>query len=112
MEDSRIAPWPLSLKYHTEDYFKSMIKRVDDVEKGIDLDGYSSSTYWLYDEVRDTLIGASNVRDEIIGESGLLWWHIGYGIRPSERCNAFIKLTLAKAQKKGFNSVYAGVFGR
>ena len=49
-----------------------MIKRVDDVEKGIDLDGYSSSTYWLYDEVRDTLIGASNVRDEIIGESGLL----------------------------------------
>ena len=74
----------LLLKYHTIDYYKAMLKRVEDVKNGIDLDGYfSSTTYWLYDEEKDILIGASNLRDEIIGESGILWGHIGYEIRPS-----------------------------
>lgn len=112
MEGSRIAPWPLSLKYHTIDYYKAMLKRVEDVKNGIDLDGYSSSTtYWLYDEEKDILIGASNLRDEIIGESGILWGHIGYGIRPSERNKGYatflVKLTLSKAKEKGFNSIYS-----
>ena len=39
MEESRIAPWPLSLKYHTMDYYKDMLKRVEGVRNGIDLDG-------------------------------------------------------------------------
>ena len=70
MEGSRIAPWPLSLKYHTMDYYKDILKRVEDVRNGIDLDGYSSSiTYWLYDDEKDILVGVSNLRDKIVGES-------------------------------------------
>ena len=115
MEGSRISPWPLSLKYHTDDYYKNMLQRVENVKNGIDLGGFSSSTtYWLYDEDRDILIGASNLRNNIIGESGLLWGNIGYGIRPSERKKGFatylLKETLEKARKKGFNIIYAGSY--
>lgn len=115
MEESRIAPWPLSLKYHTMDYYKDMLKRVEDVRNGIDLDGYSSSTtYWLYDDEKDILVGASNLRDKIVGESGVLWGHIGYGIRPSERKKGYatilLELTLAKAKEKGFNNIYVGSY--
>ena len=54
MEGSRISPWPLQLKYHTEELYNDMLKRVSDVEKGINLGEFaSSSTYWLYDEEND-----------------------------------------------------------
>ena len=74
----------------------------------------SSTTYWLYDDDRDILIGASNLRDNIVGESGLLWGNVGYGIRPGERKKGFatylLKETLEKARKKGFNNIYAGTY--
>ena len=41
MEGSRIAPWPLHLKYHTEEYFKEMLFRVKEVEKGENLGEYA-----------------------------------------------------------------------
>ena len=69
MEGSRIAPWPLHLKYHTEKYFKEMLARIEEVEKGINLGEYaSSSTYWLYDDERNILIGASNLRHYLAEE--------------------------------------------
>lgn len=45
----------------------------------------SSTTYWLYDDENDILIGASNLRHYLTEEGLKLWGHIGYGIRPSER---------------------------
>ena len=61
MEGSRIAPWPLHLKYHTEEYFEEMLARVEEVERGENLDGYAASTtYWLYDDDNNKILGASN----------------------------------------------------
>ena len=33
MEGSRIAPWPLGLKYHTKEYFLEMLKRVNELSE-------------------------------------------------------------------------------
>lgn len=50
MEGSRIDPWALHLKYHTRQYFDEMLKRVQEVERCVNLEGYAASTtYWVYD---------------------------------------------------------------
>lgn len=83
MEGSRIAPWPLHFKYHTEELFEIMLNRVQEVEEGKDLNGIASSTtFLLYDEEKNKLIGASNLRHYLTEEGLKLWGHIGYGIRP------------------------------
>ena len=115
MEGSRIAPWPLHLKYHTEELYNEMLKRVEDVENGIDLGEYaSSSTYWLYDEENNKIIGASNLRHYLTEEGVKTWGHIGYGIRPSERRKGYatqlLNLTLEEAKKHKFDKVYLGAY--
>ncbi len=115
MEGSRISPWPLQLKYHTEELYNDMLKRVSDVEKGINLGEFaSSSTYWLYDEENDKIIGASNLRHYLTKRGAELWGHIGYGIRPSERRKGYaielLKLTLEKAKEHNLDKVYLGAY--
>ena len=74
MERSRIAPWPLNLKYHTEEYFEEMLNRIQEVENGKNLGEYASSTtYWLYDEEKDKLLGESNLRHYLTEEGYKLW---------------------------------------
>ena len=86
MKGSRIAPWSLHLKYHTEEYFEEMLKRLQEVERGESLEGYAASTtYWLYDDERNILLGASNLRHYLTDEGLKTWGHIGYGIRPTQR---------------------------
>lgn len=115
MEGSRIAPWPLHLKYHTKDFYNDMLSRIDEVDKGVNLDGYASSTiYWMYDVDNDRIIGASNLR-HFLDESWTKYWgHIGYGIRPSERRKGygtlFLSLTLEKSKERGFDRVLLGVY--
>lgn len=78
MEGSRIAPWPLHLKYHTEELFEEMLNRVQEVEEGNNLGEFASSTtYWLYDDGNNKLIGASNLRHYLTEEGLKLWGHIG-----------------------------------
>ena len=115
MEGSRIAPWPLHLKYHTLQYFNEMINRVQEVEAGKNLEGYSASTtYWLYDDKRNILIGASNLRHYLTKAGLKTWGHIGYGIRPSERKKGFatqlLKLTLEEARIKNIDKVLLGAY--
>ena len=122
MEGSRIAPWPLHLKYHTEDLFEEMLNRVQEVEDGKNLGEFASSTtYWLYDDETDILIGASNLRHYLTEEGLKLWGHIGYGIRPSERRKGYatklLELTIKEAKDKNINinrvllGAYTGNFG-
>ena len=114
-DGSRIAPWPLHLEYSTEDEFNKMLNRIDEVDKGINLDGYASSTtYWLYDEDNNRLIGASNLRHFLDERGEKYWGHIGYGIRPAERGKGLgtliLKLTLEKAKGRGLDKVYLGAY--
>lgn len=39
----------------------------------------------LYDDEKNKLIGASNLRHYLTEEDLKLWGHIGYGVRPTER---------------------------
>lgn len=115
MEGSRIAPWPLHLKYHTEEYFKEMLDRVKKVEKGENLGEYaSSSTYWLYEDETDRLLGASNLRHYLTEDGLKLWGHIGYGIRPSERKKGYatklLKMTMEEAKKYNIDHVLLGAY--
>lgn len=115
MEGSRIAPWPLHLKYHTEEFFEEMLNRVSEVEEGKNLDEFASSTtYWLYDDEKNKLIGASNLRHYLTEEGLKLWGHIGYGIRPSERKKGYatrlLKLMLQEAKNRKINRVLLGAY--
>lgn len=115
MEGSRIAPWPLQLKYHTEELFNDMLKRIDEVDKGINLGGFAASTtYWLYDIDNDKIIGASNLRHFLNEMEMKYWGHIGYGIRPSERRKGYgtliLNLTLEKAKDMNIDRVMMGAY--
>ena len=115
MEGSRIAPWPLHLKYHTEEYFKEMLYRVEEVEKGDNLGEYASSTtYWLYNDETNVLLGASNLRHYLTEDGLKLWGHIGYGIRPSERKKGYatelLRMTMTEAKKKNIDKVLLGAY--
>lgn len=115
MEGSRIAPWPLHLKYHTKECFSEMITRVEEVERGENLGEYASSTtYWLYDDEKNKLLGASNLRHYLTKEGLKLWGHIGYGIRPSERKKGYatqlLKLTMQEAKNKNIDKVLLGAY--
>ncbi len=115
MEGSRIAPWPLHLKYHKEEFFKEMIERVEEVDRGENLDGYASATtYWLYNDEDSKIIGASNLRHYLTEEGLKYWGHIGYGIRPSERKKGYatklLKLTLEEAKKRDISKVLLGAY--
>lgn len=115
MEGSRIAPWPLHLRYHTERYFEEMLTRVEEVEKGENLGEYASSTtYWLYDDENNKILGASNLRHYLTEEGLKYWGHIGYGIRPSERDKGYatklLKLTLEEAKKENIKRVLLGAY--
>ena len=116
MEGSRIAPWVLHLKYHTKELFDEMLQRVYEVERGENLGEFASSTtYWLYDDENNKIIGASNLRHYLTeNEDALLWGHIGYGIRPSERKKGYatelLKLTLSEAKNREIDKVLLGAY--
>lgn len=115
MEGSRIAPWVLQLKYHNQKFFDEMLDRVQEVENGKNLGEYAtSSTYWLYEDEINKLLGASNLRHYLTEEGFKLWGHIGYGIRPSERRKGYatelLKMTLKEAKKYNIDHVLLGAY--
>ena len=105
----------LKLIKPNEKYFKEMLDRVKEVEKGENLGGYaSSSTYWLYEDETDRLLGASNLRHYLTEDGLKLWGHIGYGIRPSERKKGYatelLKMTMKEAKKYNIDNVLLGAY--
>lgn len=112
---SQIAPWVLELPYESEEDFLALITRLEQVERGENIEGFaSSSTYWLYDQEHDLLLGAGNLRHSLVGESGQLWGHIGYGIRPSARQRGYavilLKALLEQAAQRGLSHVLLGAW--
>ncbi len=113
-EGGKIAPWPLSLDYEDKEKFDKTLKYIEEVETDAPEGFPTSSTYWVYDRERNILIGATNIRHKIVGESGKLWGHIGYGIRPSERRKGYatetLKLAMEKTKEFGIKTIYVGAY--
>ncbi len=115
MEGSSISPWPLKMKYHKEEFFYDMLKTVKKSETQKEKDEYSTtSTFWLYEDEEDKLIGASNLRHYLTDYGVKTWGHIGYGIRPSERRKGYatklLNMTLKEAKNRGIRRVLLGAY--
>lgn len=90
--------------YHDIDYYLDNLEIKEATDSLV-----PNSTYFLYDETRDKLIGAINIRhylnDNLLKEGG----HIGDGIRPSERRKGYatkmIGLALKECKKLGIDRV-------
>ncbi|MCR4911425.1 MAG: GNAT family N-acetyltransferase [Bacilli bacterium] len=99
------SPWAIFKNdCHDFDYYLSNLELKEAK------DGYvPDSTFFLYDEERDILIGAVNIRhylnEKLLREGG----HIGDGIRPSERRKGYatkmIGLALIECKKLGIDRV-------
>lgn len=90
--------------YHDFDYY------LENLDHKNPSDGLvPDSVFFLYDDERDKLLGATNIRHYL--NEGLLatGGHIGDGIRPSERKKGYgtllIKLSLEECKKLGINKV-------
>lgn len=97
----RLAPWTLHLPFESAEDFAALIARCEEAERGENVGDFSaSSTWWLYDEERDLLVGATNLRHWLTEEGKRTWGHIGYGIRPSERRKGYATLALKTMLKE------------
>lgn len=71
-----------------------------------------SLTYLVLDD--NKLIGLLSIRYDLPNKLAQLYGHIGYGVRPSERCKGYatkmLKYALEECKKRGLESVILGCY--
>lgn len=102
----KIIPWAIRrLDYHDFDYYCENLEVQADNDEGLTPD----STFFCYDEERDLMVGAVNIRHYLNEALLLNGGHIGDGVRPSERrkgvATAMIGLALEECRKLGMEKV-------
>ncbi len=99
------SPWAIFKNdYRNFDYYLEHLERKDFSDGKV-----PDSVFFLYDDVKDRLLGAVNIRhqlnDYLLQHAG----HIGHGIRPTERKKGYgtliIKLALQECVKLGIYKV-------
>lgn len=99
------SPWAIFRNdYHDFDYYLEHLERKEEEDGRV-----PDSVFFLYDDERDRLLGAVNIRhylnDDLLREGG----HIGDGIRPSERRKGYgteiLRLALIECKKMGMSKV-------
>ncbi len=93
------SPWAL-FRWESFEEFLQLAK--DDIEKG-NRHGVPATLFFLVNE-ENRILGAIQIRHHINHPNLIeMWWHIGYGIRPSERgkwyATEMLKLALIESQK-------------
>lgn len=97
-----ITPWAIVRSdYHDFENYKVSL---ENGFKPID-----ESTFFLYDEVENIMLGAINIRHDLSELMLLKTGHIGYGIRPSMRGKGYgptqLNLALIESKKLGLSKV-------
>ena len=98
-DDVNKSPWAIFREYDTFENFIKMLNDDEDISK-IKPGLVPSSTYFLLDNDRHKVVGATNIRhylNESLRNGG---GHIGDGIRPSERGKGYGKAIIALALEK------------
>lgn len=97
------SPWVI-FKYDHEDFENYLNQLAQEAQAEV-----PGSVFFLLDEAEDRLLGAVHLRHRLNAELLALGGHIGYGIRPSERCKGYasqlLALTLEKCQQLGLRRV-------
>ncbi|MDF2698867.1 MAG: acetyltransferase, family [Haloplasmataceae bacterium] len=90
-------PWTINIE---NDNLPLLIQKLADFSNGIGLIGkqVENTTYWLVNHER--VIGAVNIRHRLNDYLLKFDGHIGFGIRPSERCKGYATIMLALALEK------------
>ena len=83
--------------YKEGEAFQSLIKRLDEIERGVDLPaGHVSSTF-LFGFHEGKLIGRVMIRHELNKFLREIGGHIGYGVVPSERRKGYASQLLLRS---------------
>lgn len=100
---------PYSIRRLDYRNFDEYLNGFEQEENGCLYGGVPGTTWWAYDDERDRMVGAVNIRHWL--NEGLLknGGHIGDGIRPSERKKGYatkmIALALEECRKMGMDRV-------
>ena len=97
--DEKIIP---SAARSSDGTFETFLQSVTNYHLGIDIkQGFvQASTYFLMDEKRDKILGATNIRHSLNEYLLKIGGHIGYGVAPSERRKGYATVMLAMALEK------------
>ncbi len=76
--------WVLQQDYSN---FPALVLKFEELAQGIHVqEGYvPCSTFWAYEDQRDILVGAVNIRHTLNDKLLYAWGNIGYEVRPDER---------------------------
>ena len=100
---------PYSIRRLDYKNFDEYLKGFEEEKQGILYGGVPATTLWGYDEEKDIIVGAVNIRhflnDDLLKDGG----HIGDGIRPLERRKGYaskmIALALEECKKLNIDKV-------
>ncbi len=102
---------PYSIRIADYNNFETMIEHFEKESNGIDLkpNQVPATTLWAYDDKKDKIVGAVNIRHKLNESLLKNGGHIGDGVRPSERRKGYatemIRLALEECKKLGINRV-------
>lgn len=97
--EKELTPWVLDMDYYN---FEDMVLKLKNFSKGIGVEKkfVPSSTFWVWNDKTDNIIGAVNIRHKLNDFLLNFGGNIGYGIRPSERKKGYATLALKMALEK------------
>lgn len=95
----KIIPYALYLK---TDNYSDYLKMTDAFHIGNNIPEHlvSSTTYFLFNEKEDKILGAINIRHNLNNSLLMHGGHIGYGVAPSERRKGYATEMLSLALEK------------
>lgn len=102
---------PYSIREADYNHFENMIKHFENESNGIDISHnfVPATTLWGYDDSRNIIVGAVNIRHYLTESLLINVGHIGDGVRPSERRKGYatemIKQALDFCKSLGINRV-------
>jgi len=105
--------WVLKKDYSD---FNAMVRELINLSKGIGIPkGFvPSTTYWVYNDKTNKILGATNIRHNLNDLFLKFWGHVGFEVRPSERGKGYgtiiLELAIKECKKMNIERVMLGCY--